>query len=126
MVQGLLGALTYRGSEGQWAWLLHRLSGIGVLLFLALHILDIFLLGLGPGVFDELLFIYKAPPFRVMEVFLIFGVLYHAINGIRIMIIDFWPQSTLVQRTLFRVELVIVAIIFIPAAIAMLAPIFRG
>ena len=45
----VLEGLRYRGREGMIAWLLHRLSGLGVLLFLVIHIFDIFLMGFGPG-----------------------------------------------------------------------------
>ncbi|MBM2843086.1 MAG: sdhC, partial [Anaerolineales bacterium] len=36
----LEGSLHYRGREGQWAYLLHRVTGLGTLLFLTIHILD--------------------------------------------------------------------------------------
>ena len=32
--------LRYRGAIGQWSWVLHRLTGVGVVLFLALHVID--------------------------------------------------------------------------------------
>ena len=48
-------AVTYRGREGQIAWMLHRITGIGVFFFLILHILDIFLMSFGPEVFNALL-----------------------------------------------------------------------
>ena len=51
----ILEGLRYRGREGMIAWLLHRASGLGVLLFLALHIVDIFLLAFGPDIFNALL-----------------------------------------------------------------------
>ncbi len=125
-IRSVYQAFVYRGREGQWAWLLHRAAGVGILLFLALHIVDIFLMGFGEGVFNELLFLYKAPPFRVMEVFLVFGVLYHAINGLRVIIIDFWPQSTRIQRMFFRIELALVLMIMVPLAFILLRPIFTG
>lgn len=126
-VRSIYESLVYRGREGQWAWLLHRAAGVGILLFLALHIIDIFLMGFGPTVFDELLFLYKAAPFRILEVFLVFGVLYHALNGLRITIIDFWPDmSSRIQRVFFRVELALVLMIMVPLAFIMLRPLFSG
>ncbi|MCL5005257.1 MAG: hypothetical protein M1404_01880, partial [Acidobacteria bacterium] len=38
---------TYRGHEGQWAWLFHRITGIGVFLFLLAHIVDTAMIGGG-------------------------------------------------------------------------------
>lgn len=112
----MLSVLTYRGREGQWSWLLHRVAGLGVLLFLLLHIFDIWLVTLGPDIFNRFLFIYKAPPFKVLEVFLIFGVLFHAVNGARIIVIDFWPGATRHHRKLVWIEVMIMLSVLIPAA----------
>jgi succinate dehydrogenase / fumarate reductase cytochrome b subunit len=112
--------MRYKMREGMIAWILHRVTGAGILLFLLLHIGDITLIGWGPGLFDKLLFIYRAWPFRVMELFLLAGVLFHALNGIRIILIDFWPAAAGAQKKLFYGELGIFAAAFIPAAYLML------
>jgi len=113
--------LSYRGKQGQWAWLLHRVTGLGVLLFLLVHIADIALIGWGPQVFNKLLFLYREPPFRVGEVALAGAVLYHALNGIRITIIDFWPAATRVHKRLVYAVAVVFAVVFIPTALYMLS-----
>lgn len=107
-------------------WALHRAAGLGILLFLSLHIVDIFLLGFGEEVFNELLMIYTAPWGRVMEVFLLFGVLFHALNGLRIILQDFFPEAMLAHGKLVAAELVVFAIIFLPSAWLMLEPLFGG
>jgi succinate dehydrogenase / fumarate reductase cytochrome b subunit len=122
----ILSMLRYRGREGQWSWLLHRASGLGVMLFLLLHVTDIFLVSLGAETFNSVLFIYRAAPFRVLEVFLIFGLLFHAANGIRITVLDFWPRAWRHQRILVWAQAIIVAAAFIPAAVVTLSPIFSG
>jgi succinate dehydrogenase / fumarate reductase cytochrome b subunit len=121
----LTSMLRYRGREGQWSWLVHRVGGLGIMLFLLLHITDIFLISLGDDVFNSVLFIYRSPPFRVLEVFLIFGVLFHAVNGLRIIIVDFWPDMGRYERTMVWIESIIVAAVFIPATVITLAPVFR-
>lgn len=93
--------LAYRGGVGQWAWILHRVAGLGVLLFLILHIVDVFLVAFGPEVFNRLLFIYHSPIFKPLIVLLVFGVVYHAFNGLRLVLIDFWPRTALAQRELW-------------------------
>ena len=126
-IAALYQGITYRGREGHWAWLLHRVGGLGILLFLFLHILDIFLVGVGEDVFSAFLFFYHAPVFKVFELALIFGVLYHAFNGVRIILVDFWPDrfsNWQAQRTMFRIVIVVTLIVFIPAAISTIAPIF--
>ncbi len=117
-------SLVYRGREGQWAYLVHRVAGIGVLAFLALHIFDIYLLGFGPEVFNALLFLYKGPIARVLEVFLLFGLLFHALNGLRIIVQDFFPPLMRHHKRLFYSEVVIFTIIFLPGATMMLNPFF--
>jgi succinate dehydrogenase / fumarate reductase cytochrome b subunit len=113
--------LTYRGGPGHWSWILHRLTGIGVFLFLLIHIVDISLIGWGPDVFNRLLFLYRNPFFRVGEVALMAAVIYHAINGLRICIIDFWPETMAFHRKLSYAVGIIFAVMFIPAAIYMLS-----
>ena len=56
--------------------------------------------------------------------FLLFGVLYHAANGMRIIIIDFFPALGRFQRTIVRIELVLVALVLVPAAILTLSSLF--
>ena len=112
--------MRYKMREGMIAWLLHRLTGAGVAVFLLLHISDISLLGWGPGLFNKMLILYTAWPFRIMEIFLLAGVLYHALNGLRIILIDFWPAAASAQKKLFYGELVLFAAAFVPAAVLML------
>lgn len=121
----LTSMLRYRGREGQWAWVLHRASGLGVMLFLLLHITDIFLLSLGPEVFNTWLFLFKGAPFRILEVFLIFGVLFHAVNGLRVILLDLVPGMGRYQHVMVWIETVIVVAVVLPAAVITLEPLFR-
>ena len=112
--------LRYRGSIGQWAWAVNRVAGLGVLLFLALHIADIFVVGLGPALFNDLLFLYKGPAVRILDVFLVFGLLYHGLNGLRLTLMDFVPSTARQHIQLFYIQLIIFLVLFIPASLAML------
>jgi succinate dehydrogenase / fumarate reductase cytochrome b subunit len=116
---------TYRGGPGMIAWALHRVAGIGVVLFLLLHIFDIFLMQFGPDVFNELLFLYRHPLFRATEILLLFGLLYHALNGLRIILLDLFPATARFQIKLWYVQMVIFTIAFIPLAILMAVPIVK-
>jgi len=122
----LISGLKYKGREGQWAWILHRVAGLGVLLFVLLHVFDIFLIGFGRATFEDLLFLYHSPIGRFLEVFLIFGVLFHALNGLRIIILDFWPDLMKYQQRLVWATVVVFLIIFLPMAVITLTPIFTG
>ena len=126
-IDGFFRAVTYRGREGYIAWLLHRVTGLGVFLFLALHIVDIFLMSFGPESFEALLFIYHQFIFKLTIVFgLYLGALYHGLNGMRIVIIDFWPDLGSKQARLWRIQMVIFAVLYIPSAIIMLRSMFGG
>jgi succinate dehydrogenase / fumarate reductase cytochrome b subunit len=119
-------AVTYRGREGYVAWLLHRIAGIGVFVFLALHIFDIFLMSFGPGVFESLLFIYHKFAFKLLIVFGLFpGVLYHALNGMRVVTMDFWPSTGKYEARLFWAQIAIFVAAYIPSATLMFMAMFR-
>lgn len=109
---------------GQWSWALHRVTGVGVLVFLLLHILDTFLIILGPEHYNKIIALYRVPIFRVMEVGLFAAVLFHALNGVRIILVDFWPDLTRVHRQLFYAELVLFVAAMIPVTYLMLKPVF--
>jgi succinate dehydrogenase / fumarate reductase cytochrome b subunit len=100
---------------------MHRLTGIGVFLFLLIHIVDISIIGWGPVVFNKLLFLYRNPVFRVGEVGLVAAVIYHAINGVRICITDFWPETMAFHRKLNYAVGITFTVLFIPTAIYMLS-----
>ena len=126
LTETILSSFRYRGRDGQWAWMLHRITGLGVVLFLLLHIFDIFLMAAGEDTFETFLDLYTAAPFRFLEAGLIFALIYHALNGTRVIIVDFWPQYGRYQKTLWRVQLVLSLLISIPAAIVTIRPIFSG
>ncbi len=110
----------YYGGPGQLAWLLHRVAGVGILLFLILHILDIFLAAFGPEIFNKLLFIYHSPVFKPLIAMLVFGVVYHALNGLRIIIIDFWPRMTVYQKPLWVGATAISLLVTLVSIVAMM------
>lgn len=116
--------LSYRGREGYWAWLLHRVSGVAIILFLFLHVLDTSLIGFGPAAYETFVSFYRVPLFRVLEVALAGAVLYHGINGLRIILIDFVETATRVQRQLWYVVWASFLVLFLPTAFFMLRPVF--
>ena len=122
----VVNSLRYRGRDGQWAWMLHRVTGLGVMMFLTLHVIDIFLMTAGQETFEKFLDLYTAAPFRLLESVLIFSVIYHALNGLRVIIIDFWPQVGRHQKILWRIQLVLSILISIPVVFVTLRLIFEG
>jgi succinate dehydrogenase / fumarate reductase cytochrome b subunit len=82
----------YRGHEGQWSWLFHRITGVAVILFLFAHIIDTAVIGWGPEAYNRVTSAYKNPLVHVLELGLVLAVLFHSINGIKITLIDFFPR----------------------------------
>ena len=116
---------TYRGQEGSWAFIFHRLSGVGVWLFIVLHIIDIWLVGAAPEEYDSLLQFYASTPGRIMEVLLGAALLYHALNGMRILIIDLWPSMTVHHRKLRWARWIIFIGVGLPGALIILRPLWK-
>lgn len=110
----------YRGQSGMWLWVFHRLTGVGILAFLFLHIADTYLVALGPEYYNDLVFLYKHWLFRLAEWLLVGAVLYHAINGLRVILLDFWESGIERHKQLLYGTLVVFLVLWIPAGIFML------
>lgn len=115
----------YRGGGGMWSWMLHRGSGLAVLGFLFLHILDTSLIGFGAEHYNRFVKIYQRATFRWLEVLLMGMVIYHSFNGVRIVLVDFWAKGARYQIALGRIVGVVSLAMFLPAAYFMLKPIFE-
>jgi succinate dehydrogenase / fumarate reductase cytochrome b subunit len=91
----------YKGNrEGQWSWALHRVTGVAIILFLFAHVVDTAVIGWGPEAYNRVLSVYQNWGVRLLELGLVAAVMFHALNGVRIMIIDFWPSATRYNRQL--------------------------
>ena len=115
----------YRGRYGQWSWALHRISGLGVLLFLVLHILDTSTVYFAPSAYDFFVALYKHPLFGIGEIIIGACLIFHALNGLRIVIMDFWPHLWEKQPQAQRLVWVLFAVLFVPTAGIMLFRIIR-
>ena len=115
---------SYRGTEGMVAWAFHRISGVAIWAFVVLHVIDIYLVGGDPKAYNTLLQIYASPIGRVVETLLGAALLYHALNGLRIIVMDFWPAFTRYHKVLWYANWVIFALVGLPVAVIILKPIF--
>jgi succinate dehydrogenase / fumarate reductase cytochrome b subunit len=128
---GVVEGLRYGGGVGQWSWLIHRVTGLGIALFLVIHIIDTFLVVAYPAEYDFTVAIYGGTfagvyywplrwGFRLSELALITCVVFHAVNGLRIVLLDFWPRAVEYQRSLFWAVLVLFAGIMLPVSVVVL------
>lgn len=125
--------LRYGGGIGQWSWLVHRVTGLGILIYLVAHITDTFFVVIDPAWYDHTMALYGGEvsghyywtvrwAFRLGELGLIACVLFHSINGIRIVLFDFWPKAAVYQRELFWFVGIVFLAIMIPVAIWVVLP----
>ena len=97
----LATALRYKGQGPMLTYFLHRFSGLGMAIFITIHILASFVGGKS-GVFINS--IYEN---WLFQIFIFFCVMFHAINGMRITIQDLWPKAIKYEREAIWVEWVI-------------------
>ena len=95
----------YRGREGMWTWLAHRVTGFAIFFFLLVHVLDTSLVRVSPESYNAVIGTYKNPVMGLGEAGLVAAIVYHALNGVRIMLIDFWSQGVKHQKTMFWIVL---------------------
>lgn len=107
-----------------WTWMLHRATGLGVLLFLVVHVVETAAIVYSPDFYDSALGLYKSPLFRFAELLIFFSVLFHAVNGVRIIVQDFRPYLMRRQRQFAWGGAAIVLVAMVPITWIMLAPIF--
>ena len=114
--------LGYRISWAELAWLGHRLSGIGVLLYLFMHIVENATLAFGPEVYDWTQTLFRNLPVRLGEILLMAALVYHSLNGLRVIVMDFWPRSTLWYRPLTYGVVGATVVAMVPLTLIMLTP----
>jgi succinate dehydrogenase / fumarate reductase cytochrome b subunit len=115
----------YRGREGQWSWIAHRVTGVAIILFLFAHIVDTALVGWGPNAYNRVVNVYKNPAVGALELGLVAAVIYHALNGLRIMAIDFWPKLVDRNRQLIYATMTLYVAGMAPIAVIMIRHIFK-
>ena len=102
----------YRGKVGMWSWVLHRITGIAIFFFLLVHVLDTSLVRIDPVGYDAVIATYKTWYIGLGEVGLVAAILFHALNGVRIILIDFWRKGAKYQNLMFWVVIAVAIVLF--------------
>lgn len=102
----------YRVRTGMFAWIMHRLTGVGLVVYLIIHIWGLKSLS-DPETFNALIAKYHSPIFKVGEFALLVAVAYHAMNGLRIVLIDFLGWSPKQKRLFVTLGAVTALIILV-------------
>jgi len=116
------GLIHYRGGIGQLIYILHRLTGLGILGFLVVHIFDTATVFFAPALYADAIALYRNPVFLIGEIFLVFSVIYHGVNGARIALFDLiwvkkWALPAEPRTAVWT--LIIAIVLWLPAAIIM-------
>ena len=114
----------YRGDAGMWSWVAHRISGVAIFFFLFVHVLDTATVRISPEAYNEVIGQYKNPVMGLGELGLVGAVVFHALNGIRIILVDFWSKGTQHQRKLFWGVVALWTVLMVPFLIRHLTIVF--
>jgi succinate dehydrogenase / fumarate reductase cytochrome b subunit len=102
---------------GFWAYLAMRLSGIGLVVYLYLHLVILNQLTAGPDAWDGFVALARSPIFLALDVLLIIGLLVHGLNGLRLALVGFGigvPR----HKTMLWIGLTLVVILSALSALA--------
>jgi len=102
---------------GTVAWLLQRLSGVFLTIYLIMHIIVIGNSVRGEDAFDDLLEMFDKPLFLVLDAGLVGIVTFHALNGIRLILFDL-AIGLRYQKVLFWITFVVALAVFIGSVVA--------
>lgn len=106
----LSSALKYKGQGPYLTYILHRIGGAMLAIFVTVHILGTFFEMLGWQIGDLITDIYISPPFQII---FMFGMLFHIINGLRITILDLFPQTLIpYHRQAILIEWIIFILVY--------------
>jgi len=116
----------YRGREGMWTWVLHRITGVMIFFFLFAHVIDTSMVRVSPHAYNTAVDTYKNPIVGIMEVGLVAAVLFHALNGIRVVLVDFWEKGPRYQRQMSYGVAGLWVVLMVPFVIRHLSNVFGG
>ncbi len=111
---------SYRWFTGSLAYVLHRVTGLGLLVFLFFHIISITKANAAPEAYDLMIRRMQEPDFKLGELALFAALLFHGLNGLRILYVDFVVIRTQHHKTLFWGLSLLVAGLLIAGAIPLI------
>lgn len=108
----------------RWAFVAHRTTGVAIFAFLVLHVLDVALYAVSPARFDEVHELYGTTPMRFFECLLLYGILFHTLNGLRLVLLDVVEVSVATARRLLHAAVALTVVAGTAASVVILKPVF--
>ncbi len=109
--------------RGQLAYCCHRVSGMAIFAFLCLHVLDVGVISISHKTYDQIQAIYSTAPMRIVESLLLLAILFHALNGLRLITMELATLSTRTADRLLFWVFVLTVLLGLPGAGVILAPV---
>lgn len=103
-------------STGFISFFLRRLTGVALVIYLFMHIWVIGSANAGPEAFNERLNVVQSTGFKFAEVALLAAVVYHAFDGIRLLIVHYL-DVTEYRKSLFYAIFALSALLVIAGGI---------
>jgi succinate dehydrogenase / fumarate reductase cytochrome b subunit len=107
-----------------WSWVAHRVTGVLIFFFLFAHVMDTALVRVSPEAYNEVIGTYKNPVVGLGEAGLVAAVIFHALNGVRIILVDFWSEGPRYQRQMLWGVVGLFAVLFLPFVVRHLMHVF--
>ena len=121
---GLIAGAKYKGGGPMLAWVLHRISGLGIIIFVTLHVLASFLTQeMGSALGISINIIYESIYFQL---FIVFCAIFHGVNGFRIILLDIWPRLIRYQKESTWLEWFVILPLYILTAYIMIRRFLAG
>lgn len=112
-----------RSEYNRWAFYLHRFTGTLVFGFLALHLADVSLYAFGPSVYANVHRLYGSAVLRVFECGLLFAILFHTLNGLRLILVDLADLGSVAARRLLGAVALLTALLGVLGSAVILSPV---
>jgi succinate dehydrogenase / fumarate reductase cytochrome b subunit len=109
--------------RGQLAYCCHRVSGMAIFAFLCLHILNVGLISVSHEVYNQIHAIYSSAPMRIMESALLLAIIFHALNGLRLIVLDLFVLATKTADRLLFWVFALSLLVGLSGACVILAPV---
>ena len=120
---GRIGRATDRDVQ-RWAFVAHRVTGVAVFAFLALHVFDVSLLAVSASRFDDVHRLYGTAPMRFFETLLCAAILFHTFNGLRLVLLDVAELGVETARRLLYGAVALTLVLGALAGVLILRPAF--
>lgn len=121
---GFFQGFRYQGGGAMLAWMLHRITGVGLLVLAGLHVLaSFFAQQAGAGWAEGLNAAYAGWPVQAV---IVFCVIFHGLNGLRIALLDLWPGLLVYRRQALWLQLLILAPVYLLATFVLIRRALAG